>query len=38
MNAKLKDTWSDAYKMKADTVKCMDGWEKSMTIQMQIAE
>lgn len=28
MNAKLKDTWSDAYKMKADTVKCMDGWEK----------
>ena len=27
-NAKLKDTWSDAYKMKADTVKCMDGWEK----------
>lgn len=27
-NAKLKDTWSDEYKMKADTVKCMDGWEK----------
>ena len=26
-NAKLKDTWADADKMKADTGKCMDGWE-----------
>ncbi len=26
-NAKLKDTWADANKMKADTGKCMDGWE-----------
>ena len=24
----LKDTWSDADKMKADTGKCMDGWEE----------
>ena len=27
-NAKLKDTWSDADKMQADTGKCMDGWEE----------
>lgn len=26
-NAELKDSWSDPEKMKADTGKCMDGWE-----------
>ena len=26
-NAELKDSWSDPEKMKADIVKCMDGWE-----------
>lgn len=27
-NANIKDTWSDPEKMKVDTDKCMDGWEK----------
>ena len=27
-NANLKDSWSDADKIKADTGKCMDGWEE----------
>ena len=26
-NAKLEDNWSDPQKLKADTGKCMDGWE-----------
>ena len=37
-NAKLKDSWSDPEKMHTDTGKCMDGWEKIMTIQTPIAE
>lgn len=28
-NAKLEDAWSDPAKMKADIVKCMDGWEQN---------
>lgn len=28
-NANIKDTWSDPEKMKVDTGKCMDGWEKN---------
>ena len=28
-NAKLEDNWSDPKKLKADTGKCMDGWEQN---------
>ena len=28
-NAKLEDNWSDPQKLKADTGKCMDGWEQN---------
>lgn len=28
-NARLEDAWSDPTKMKADIVKCMDGWEQN---------
>ena len=28
-NAKLEDVWSDPENMKADTGKCMDGWEQN---------
>lgn len=28
-NAKLEDNWSDPRKLKADTGKCMDGWEQN---------
>lgn len=28
-NAKLEDNWSDSRKLKADTGKCMDGWEQN---------
>lgn len=28
-NAELEDTWADPEKLKADTGKCMDGWEQN---------
>ena len=37
-NANIKDTWSDPEKMKVDTGKCMDGWEKITIIQTPTAE